>query len=343
MNIIVNAPAPTEAGTTEAQESAQNAALGNATAENPAVARTDPTVDVQTKSVSAEDVTGTANVQGGVVTATEAGEPGNQTKVYGDGTLLGPTYQVDPEMFEGLEVANPSVTNPPLTKLTSICTVWNVGETYSFGMIVLVANAESDLVLYISLDVTPHVATLDDAPGTGASWESHWAAVGTIITPTKVTKLDGIEAGADVTDAVNVAAAGAVMNGRDISETNPAAGIQNKHVTKASTGPLTAAECTNTVISNYGQGAEMTLTLPTAAAGLSFLLMIITTGNALHAKAGTNDKIYLDGTALDDADKVSLASPAAADCAAFWTWVTGDGTYDWYVNTIKGVWKDGGA
>lgn len=114
-------------------------------------------------------------------------------------------------------------------------------------------------------------------------------------------------------------------------------------VTKASTGPLTAAECSNTTINNYGQGAEMTLTLPPAASGLAFKLIVSTTGNALHIKAGANDKIYLDGTALDDADKVSLATPAIGNSAVFECFKTGESTYDWLCTTIMGAFTDGGA
>jgi len=119
--------------------------------------------------------------------------------------------------------------------------------------------------------------------------------------------------------------------------------IKTVEIIKASTGDLTAAECTNTCISNYNQGAAMTLTLPAAAVGLNFVLTVVTTGYAIHLKAGASDKIYLDGVALDDADKVSLATPAAGDCIAFFTWKSGASTYDWIALTQTGVWADGGA
>ncbi|MCK9350835.1 MAG: hypothetical protein M0P44_06405, partial [Clostridiales bacterium] len=47
-----------------------------------------------------------------------------------------------------------------------------------------------------------------------------------------------------------------------------------KVVTKAATGILTAAECRGCVISNYGQSAENTQTLPPAAEGLHGLVVI---------------------------------------------------------------------
>ena len=114
-------------------------------------------------------------------------------------------------------------------------------------------------------------------------------------------------------------------------------------VVKTATGDLTAAEVTNTIINNYGQGAETTLTLPAAAAGMNFMLVISTTGNAIHIKAGASDKIYLDGTALDDGDKVSLAVPAVANSATFITIQTGAAAWDWVCQTILGVFTDGGA
>jgi len=109
------------------------------------------------------------------------------------------------------------------------------------------------------------------------------------------------------------------------------------------TDVLSAEECTNTIINNYGQSEAATLTLPAAAADLAFMVVIGGTGFALHVKAGVSDKIYLDGTALDDADKVSLTTPTLGNCAAFYTFQTGASAYDWYCNTISGLWVDGGA
>ena len=119
--------------------------------------------------------------------------------------------------------------------------------------------------------------------------------------------------------------------------------IAGLEVVKSGTGSLTAAECSDTFISNYGQSAEMTLTLPDAAAGLSFLFTVITTGNAIHLKAGSYNRIYLDGVALNVGNKVSCSSPSAGDCIVFFTFKTGASTYDWIANTQAGTWVDGGA
>jgi hypothetical protein len=119
--------------------------------------------------------------------------------------------------------------------------------------------------------------------------------------------------------------------------------IARLEVVKSGTGSLTAAECSNTCISNYGQSAEMTLTLPDAAAGLSFLFTVITTGNAIHLKAGSSNRIYLDGVALNVGNKVSCSSPSVGNCIAFFTFKTGASTYDWIAKTQAGTWVDGGA
>jgi hypothetical protein len=114
-------------------------------------------------------------------------------------------------------------------------------------------------------------------------------------------------------------------------------------VSKTETGTLSVADVSNRVINNYGQGAEMTLTLPAAADGYGFLLQVGTTGHAIHIKAGAGDKIYLDGTALNDADKISLAVPVVGDYVTVWTLQTGEDTFDWIADSGPNYWTDGGA
>lgn len=116
-------------------------------------------------------------------------------------------------------------------------------------------------------------------------------------------------------------------------------------VTQPATDTLTAQECRGTQISNYGQSAENTQTLPTAAEGLNGIVVIGTAGaGAFHLKAGANDKIYFDGTALDDGDKVSVATPAVGDHFTFFAFQTGASTYDWIVTSgAQGTLTDGGA
>lgn len=113
---------------------------------------------------------------------------------------------------------------------------------------------------------------------------------------------------------------------------------------ETATDTLTAAQVNGGIVSNYGQGAATTLTLPAAAAGYNFIVVVGTTGNALHIKAGASDKIYLDGTALDDGDKASLATPALGNTLTCFTFQTGASAYDWICTGGGGAaWTDGGA
>ena len=114
-------------------------------------------------------------------------------------------------------------------------------------------------------------------------------------------------------------------------------------IIKTADATLRPAEMTGTFISNLGQIAETTLTMDTAAKGYNFVGNVITTGNALHYKAGPSDKIYLNGIALDDGDKISLATPTAGDHITFWTFESSAGVWDWMCSPGIGLWIDGGA
>lgn len=133
-----------------------------------------------------------------------------------------------------------------------------------------------------------------------------------------------------------------------LAPTGDGSGLSNVknivEVIQPATDILTAAECTGTVINNYGQTVENTQTLPAAATGLNFIAVIATTGaGAFHIKSGAGDKIYFDGIALDDADKVSCTTPTVGDFITFCAFQTGADAYDWFAASGAGVWTDGGA
>jgi len=112
-------------------------------------------------------------------------------------------------------------------------------------------------------------------------------------------------------------------------------------VIQATSDTLTAAEVKGTQISNYGQGAADNLqALPTAAKGMSFILICGTAqaANYYGVQADTNDKIYLDGTAGSDNGIVKIAAPVVGAAIAFYTFQTGTSTYDWFANSVSGVW-----
>lgn len=105
---------------------------------------------------------------------------------------------------------------------------------------------------------------------------------------------------------------------------------------------LTANQCSGGLINNYGQDADAVIQLPTIAAGYSFTVILGTTvAKYYRIKAGTNDKIYLDGVAGSDNGYVGVASAAAGNAIAFVAFQTGEGAYDWYASTISGGWVAG--
>ncbi len=120
--------------------------------------------------------------------------------------------------------------------------------------------------------------------------------------------------------------------------------FQPREILCPATGTLSAAQATGTRINNYGQAAANTQTLPPAAADYTILFQMGTTGaGAFNVKAGTGNKIYLDGVALDDGDKVTNAAPAVGDTFACWTFRTGASAWDWICTSGNGTWIDGGA
>ena len=110
------------------------------------------------------------------------------------------------------------------------------------------------------------------------------------------------------------------------------------------TGTLSVDNMSGTLISNYGQTVENTITLDTCVDELSFLFQIEATGvGNVHIKAGSTDKFYFDGVALDDGDKITCTAPAIGDFISFWTIRTGASSFDWIAESGRGSWSDGGA
>ena len=113
-----------------------------------------------------------------------------------------------------------------------------------------------------------------------------------------------------------------------------------KTIIKPSTATLTADECKGTLISNYGQSAQNVLTLPPAAEGLNFTVVISTAGaGAFYLSPDGSDRIYLDGTDIGPA-RVGMETPAVGDMIAFTAFQTGASSYAWAAQTIAGTWLD---
>lgn len=112
---------------------------------------------------------------------------------------------------------------------------------------------------------------------------------------------------------------------------------------------LTAAQVSNSIISNIGQGAvDLVHELPAAAAGLSFVLSVGTTdaaSNHFGVQAAANDCFYLigsDGSITKYADARAVVFTVASDVgqsAACWTFCTGlsgsaCNAWDWQCKAI---------
>lgn len=107
----------------------------------------------------------------------------------------------------------------------------------------------------------------------------------------------------------------------------------------ANASPSAATLANGPTIYNYGQGAgDVNITLPTAAANLSFLATVGTAQAANYwrftsADAGT---MYLDGSATGK-NYVQFAAPAVGNYFACFTFKTGASAYSWICSTGNGV------
>jgi hypothetical protein len=145
---------------------------------------------------------------------------------------------------------------------------------------------------------------------------------------------------ADGATANDMAAPGA------IGETTPnTIRGKNKEIFKTASAdsPLTAAECSGTIVSNYGMtDADCTIDLPTAVEGLSFVAILPTVQAhffKFHCPTAQADKIYLLGVAGSDDGSVGVASGYATGASAsFFTFKASDGGYDWFCIPIFGTW-----
>lgn len=130
----------------------------------------------------------------------------------------------------------------------------------------------------------------------------------------------------------------------DTGATGPAIGTFTEIFKTASAdSPLTAAQASGTIVSNYGMtDADCTIDLPTAAEGLSFVAILPTVRARFfkfHCPAAQADKIYLLGVAGADDGNVGVASGYATGASAsFFTFKASDGGYDWFCIPIFGTW-----
>lgn len=103
---------------------------------------------------------------------------------------------------------------------------------------------------------------------------------------------------------------------------------------------LTAAQCSSgNNLNNYGQAADITATLPAAAEGMTFSVILGTTvANFFRLDPAEGDSIYLDGVTTGDGKYVGIASAAVGNALSFRSFQTGATAWDWYCSAISGAW-----
>ena len=134
----------------------------------------------------------------------------------------------------------------------------------------------------------------------------------------------------DISLTSNSGAGTIQVNGDITASGTLSAGINTLSVSGNTT--LTAAQCLGTTV--YCDGAA-TITLPAIAAGMSVEILTIGAA-AISVDPNVSDKLWLEGTALDDGDKASNLT-VSGDVAVF-KYFSADG---WYV--ASNSWTDGGA
>jgi hypothetical protein len=134
-----------------------------------------------------------------------------------------------------------------------------------------------------------------------------------------------------------------------IGETTPGT-IQGKnkeiYKTASADSPLTALQCSGTIVSNYGMtDADCIIDLPTAEEGLSFVCILPAVRARyfrLRCPSAQADKIYLLGVAGSDDGYVGVASGYATGAAiSMFTFKASDGGFDWFAIPIFGTWVAG--
>jgi hypothetical protein len=139
------------------------------------------------------------------------------------------------------------------------------------------------------------------------------------------------------TDYLVPAGSGAALTG--ITSTQ----ISTNKINIALGGAITSAQCTKTILTNYGQAAsDITVELPACADNLFFMILIETTQAAKYLKfqnGVAGDLMYLNGVAGTAGTTHGIQIyPTFGDEIVFTAIRTGASTYAWNVITGDYVW-----
>jgi hypothetical protein len=98
----------------------------------------------------------------------------------------------------------------------------------------------------------------------------------------------------------------------------------------------------DSIIDNVNQTGAATITLPSAADGYRVRFVMATPGLAYHIKPAVGNRVFLDGTAFADGNKLSNPKPAVGDAVSCYTFRSGAGSHAWNCRGESGTWVNGG-
>jgi hypothetical protein len=298
---------------------------------------------------------GTLATQSGTFSGTSSGtNTGDQTTITGNAgsaTVLQTARAINGVSFDGSAAITVTAEAGTLTGATlnatvtgsSLTSVGTIGTGTWQGTIIAPAylgTGSSITTKYLRGDGTWQTVTSGSGDLLAANNLSDVASIATARTNLKVPASDptGITGADAITNIISLTQAeyDAIDPG-DISATtyylitDAVDAVFNE--THAASHTLTPSECYGAF---YTITSAATMTLPAGANGMS--LTVTTRGaTAGSVKAGASDFIYLDGTALDNGDKITNSSTSGdtvvlfADVDGNWTAIT------------DGSWTDGGA
>ena len=149
--------------------------------------------------------------------------------------------------------------------------------------------------------------------------------------------------GQTIINCVNVSALWTLLGDATppaIGETTPnTIRALNKEIIMAATDTLDANECAGTLVNNYGQTDDTTITLPACAAGMSFVVVLGTTvAKYFRLDPNASDSIYLNGVTTGNGKYVGIASAVLGATISFIAFKIGASSYAWFASSISGLW-----
>ena len=176
--------------------------------------------------------------------------------------------------------------------------------------------------------------TTVSASGVITSTQATGTAPFTITSTTKVTNLN-----VDQLDGADWAAPAAIGSGTPAAGTFTVLQGELNVIPLAASTVLTTAQCKGSVVVVTG-AYTMTLPIVTGFEGsIGGSVVVYSAGaDTIHVDANASDRIVLDGTALDDGDKITSPGTAGA-----YVYLVNDTAAGWRVMGRYGIWTDGGA